>query len=295
MPGLYNAVSRCNVIHSYANEFIESENLRKDLPVLLSCYAEDVTRLVEREVKTIEGLIRCVCRGPCHHCCRTHGWDALWMFARLINRQAYPAARFIELEPDSYYTFKRKIDDMKDLTLRKYERNIMLQQLNTILEQKVHMDIDAISRGSSAEARAWLSGAPGGQKSAIRRETMVQVLQLMRRRHRHRDLRGLSRAVRAQARQAAQNGDNVSTAGAVTAHAAAAQRRTWQGEVTSPRRKSRSKTLNHPLMHAEEPHPSSYGTAGPDTGGDTADIAAVIEDGAAMSSTTPGYGDRNQH
>ncbi|GBG27689.1 Zinc transporter 9 [Hondaea fermentalgiana] len=49
---------------------------REDIEVLMSWYAEDVTRLVEREVRDIEVAIR----------------------------KKYPAAAFIELEPDSKYS-----------------------------------------------------------------------------------------------------------------------------------------------------------------------------------------------
>ena len=49
------------------------EELKVDLPLILAWYAEDVTRLVETEVKASEGLIR------------SH----------------YPQAAHIELEPDS--------------------------------------------------------------------------------------------------------------------------------------------------------------------------------------------------
>ena len=53
-------------------------------------------------------------------CRRACLWGAPLSAASLVvSRQKYPAAAFIELEPDSYYTFKRKIDDMGDLTLKK--------------------------------------------------------------------------------------------------------------------------------------------------------------------------------
>ena len=58
----------------YEPMFLESkEGLKVDLPLILAWYAEDVTRLVETEVKASEGLIR------------SH----------------YPQAAHIELEPDS--------------------------------------------------------------------------------------------------------------------------------------------------------------------------------------------------
>jgi zinc transporter 9 len=42
----------------YEDLFLKSTNLHDDLPLFLSFYAEDVTRLVETELKSIEGSIR---------------------------------------------------------------------------------------------------------------------------------------------------------------------------------------------------------------------------------------------
>ena len=82
---------------------------------------------------------------------------------------------------------------------------------------------------------------------AIPAETMVQVLQVMRRRHRHRDLRILSRAVRMQADRAAKDGASLPTARDAAA-SVAAERRTQKSTVTKPRPRSRFDTLSHPLM-----------------------------------------------
>ena len=78
------------------------DTFEADLPVLLAWYAEDVTRLVEKEVKDAERDIR----------------------AR------YPAAAFIELEPDSKDTHalqlpeeeKEKRQRRRDWTLRSAAR-----------------------------------------------------------------------------------------------------------------------------------------------------------------------------
>ena len=43
---------------SYNDEFMNSPNLEDDLPLLLAWYAEDVTRMVEKEVKEVEKVIR---------------------------------------------------------------------------------------------------------------------------------------------------------------------------------------------------------------------------------------------
>ena len=56
----------------YIPEILASQDLRSDLPVLLSWYAEDVTRMVEDEVAKVEKVIRWV-RASVHGCaCLTH-------------------------------------------------------------------------------------------------------------------------------------------------------------------------------------------------------------------------------
>ena len=57
----------------YKPVFLETKDLENDLSLILSWYAEDVTRLVEKEVQEVEEVIRSI----------------------------YPEAAFIELEPDS--------------------------------------------------------------------------------------------------------------------------------------------------------------------------------------------------
>jgi len=52
-------------------------------------------------------------------CAFAHRCEALPQNSTPPGREKYPAAVFIELEPDSYYTFRRKIDDMGDVTLKK--------------------------------------------------------------------------------------------------------------------------------------------------------------------------------
>lgn len=46
--------------HRYEDEFLGSPQLKDDLPVLLSFYAEDVVRTLEREVRDVEREIRWV-------------------------------------------------------------------------------------------------------------------------------------------------------------------------------------------------------------------------------------------
>lgn len=68
----------------YEDLFLKSANLHDDLPLILSCFAEDVTRTVEEELKAIEAAIR----------------------------SQFPGAALIELEPDSkesHLSFARSI------------------------------------------------------------------------------------------------------------------------------------------------------------------------------------------
>ncbi len=71
LSGTYLAAS---LLARYRGEFLSRKKLTKDeVDVLLAWFAEDVMRTVEREVKSVEEEIR----------------------------QKYPAAQYIELEPDS--------------------------------------------------------------------------------------------------------------------------------------------------------------------------------------------------
>jgi len=96
-------------LHSeYQRHFLESKDLAADLPVLLSYYAEDVTRVVERELKDVEETIR----------------------AR------YPHAAFIELEPDSINSDRHMVQDMGDETKRASERKYIMRAFTDILAQR---------------------------------------------------------------------------------------------------------------------------------------------------------------
>jgi solute carrier family 30 (zinc transporter), member 9 len=81
--------------------FLEAKDLENDLPLILAWYAEDVTRLVEKEVQEVEDEIR----------------------------RYYPEAAFIELEPDSKDTEMRAISAMKTTSSRTSEREAMTRAL----------------------------------------------------------------------------------------------------------------------------------------------------------------------
>ena len=83
----------------------ERGSLEADLPLLLSLYAEDVTRLVERELKEVENRIR----------------------------QAYPGAVYIELEPDSKESERPMHSMLQDASARAKEERALWQQLTGVL------------------------------------------------------------------------------------------------------------------------------------------------------------------
>lgn len=92
----------------YEDEFLGSSDLKKELPVLLAFYAEDVVRTLEREVRDVEREIRCA---------GSQGMGlTYWTETRMRHdgsscdvvvvlrsnaRSVYPQAQFIELEPAS--------------------------------------------------------------------------------------------------------------------------------------------------------------------------------------------------
>lgn len=87
-----------HLLPRYQSEFEKAKgNLDQELEVLLSWYAEDVIRAVEREVRHIESMIR----------------------------QKYPGAEYIELEPMSKHADQFAIDDS-------FEEKLLLIEKETI-------------------------------------------------------------------------------------------------------------------------------------------------------------------
>lgn len=93
----------------YQDEFnVAKENFDQELQVLLSWYAEDVIRAVEREVRLIESLIR----------------------------QKYPGAEFIELEPMSKDADRFAIDDSFEEKLLLIEKEEMKRLIRVLHQNK---------------------------------------------------------------------------------------------------------------------------------------------------------------
>jgi zinc transporter 9 len=89
----------------YQQEFLEvRDTLDQELNVLLSWYAEDVMRTVEREVRHVESEIR----------------------------KNYPGAEFIELEPMSKDSDRFAIDDGMEAQLRRIEVEALNRYLRSL-------------------------------------------------------------------------------------------------------------------------------------------------------------------
>ena len=89
----------------YQTEFDKAKKtLDQDLRVLLSWYAEDVMRTVEREVKNIESQIR----------------------------REYPGAQYIELEPMSKDADRFAIDDGMEAQLKRIEIEALNRYLKSL-------------------------------------------------------------------------------------------------------------------------------------------------------------------
>jgi len=93
----------------YQQEFAEARaTLDQDLRVLLSWYAEDVMRTVEREVRDIEADIR----------------------------KQYPGAQFIELEPMSKDADRYAIDDGMEAQLKRIETEALNRYLKRLYQDR---------------------------------------------------------------------------------------------------------------------------------------------------------------
>lgn len=101
------------IMPRYQSEFLEArDTLDSDLRVLLSWYAEDVMRTVEREVRDIEAEIR----------------------------KVYPGAEFIELEPMSKDSNRFAIDDGMEAQLKRIEMEELNRFLNRLYKSKKSVD-----------------------------------------------------------------------------------------------------------------------------------------------------------
>ena len=97
------------LVPRYRAEFRSAgDNIEEDLEVLLSWYAEDVIRAVEREVRHIEAVIR----------------------------QQYPGAEYIELEPMSKYVDRFAIDDSFEEKLLMIEKKELKKWVRVLYENK---------------------------------------------------------------------------------------------------------------------------------------------------------------
>ncbi|KAI9913144.1 hypothetical protein PsorP6_005740 [Peronosclerospora sorghi] len=103
------------MLNRYKPVFLGAKDLENDLPLILAWYAEDVTRLVEKEVQEVEEVIRSI----------------------------YPEAAFIELEPDSKESEMRAVLSMQTKSSRTSEREAMTRALALLartLERKTEAE-----------------------------------------------------------------------------------------------------------------------------------------------------------
>ncbi|CAI5713236.1 unnamed protein product [Peronospora farinosa] len=114
------------LLRMYKPVFLETKDLENDLSLILSWYAEDVTRLVEKEVQEVEEVIRSI----------------------------YPEAAFIELEPDSKESEMQAVLSMQMKSSRTSEREAMTRALALLartLERKT-TDGDRPATTTSAQS-----------------------------------------------------------------------------------------------------------------------------------------------
>mmetsp|Transcript_18189 Transcript_18189/g.25633 ORF Transcript_18189/g.25633 Transcript_18189/m.25633 type:complete len:688 (+) Transcript_18189:84-2147(+) len=120
----------------YQSEFLEvRDTLDQELRVLLSWYAEDIMRTVEREVRHIEAEIR----------------------------REYPGAEFIELEPMSKDADRFAVDDALQAQLRRIE----LDRLNRYLKSLYPVKGDGRSPSPKVPEKSEKSNYNSSDKSQI--------------------------------------------------------------------------------------------------------------------------------
>lgn len=128
----------------YQAEFLKAkEDLDEELEVLLSWYAEDVMRAVEREVRHIEAMIR----------------------------QKYPGAEFIELEPMSKHADQFAIDDSFEEKLLMIEKEELRRLVRVLYETKESMatkpETPTTSQTSSPPSDKIFSGSESESKKPL--------------------------------------------------------------------------------------------------------------------------------
>ena len=111
----------------YRAEFKNAgEDLDEELEVLLSWYAEDVIRAVEREVRHIEAMIR----------------------------QQYPGAEYIELEPMSKFADRFAIDDSFEEKLLQIEKEELQRWVRVLYETNQDAKTSSSTESSSSESES---------------------------------------------------------------------------------------------------------------------------------------------
>uniref|UniRef100_A0AAV1U5R4 Uncharacterized protein n=1 Tax=Peronospora matthiolae TaxID=2874970 RepID=A0AAV1U5R4_9STRA len=102
----------------------------RDLPLILAWYAEDVTRLVEKEVQEVEEVIRGI----------------------------YPEAAFIEWEPDSEESEMRAVLSVQTKSSRTSEREAMTRALALLARTLERKTTGADRPGTTGTSEYMFSG-----------------------------------------------------------------------------------------------------------------------------------------
>ena len=124
----------------YRAEFKNAgEDLDEELEVMLSWYAEDVIRAVEREVRHIEAMIR----------------------------QQYPGAEYIELEPMSKFADRFAIDDSFEEKLLQIEKEELQRWVRVLYETKQDAKTSSSSSTKSSSLESKSESSNNNSKNVV--------------------------------------------------------------------------------------------------------------------------------
>ena len=125
----------------YEQLFLRSPNLRDDLPLLLSYHAEDVTHIVEREVRAIEAAVRA----------------------------AFPGAVSIQIEPDSKHDAGSRESESTEVA------EVLEHHLRVLARRRGAATGAASVEAAETALRAWHARATAKAKSRARSAAAKQL------------------------------------------------------------------------------------------------------------------------
>ena len=125
----------------YESLFLRSPNLRDDLPLLLSYHAEDVTHVVEREVRAIEAAVRA----------------------------AFPGAHSIQIEPDSKHDAGSRESESTEVA------EVLEHHLRVLARRRGASTGAASVEAAETALRAWHARATAKAKSRAQSAAAKQL------------------------------------------------------------------------------------------------------------------------